>query len=453
MSPALPPPRQPAPPSPADAPAGDADTRRDADPADRGGHARLSGGNQVRLLAGGDELFPAMCLAIAGARHQVWLATYIFHDDAAAQAIAEALVEAARRGVWVGVVVDGFGSKASLPVLHRWLQNGGVNLAVFRPVDRWWRLLQPGQLRRLHHKLCVVDGEVGFVGGINVIDDRNDLNHGWSDRPRLDFAVQLQGPVVALVEQTARALWSRAALGADWRDEVQQLWRSAEPLARARRIAGRLRLPRSERQAADAADALAQAALPPMRAMLLVRDNLRRRRAIELAYIDAIRSASRRVDIVCPYFYPGQRFRRALRQAAQRGVHVRLLLQGKVDYRFAALAAQVLYDELLAVGVQVFEYTPAFLHAKVAVVDDDWATVGSSNIDPLSLLLNLEANVVVRDAGFAGDLALRFEAAVAASREVVRPPVSRGGWSMLRRGFVAWTAHWFLRLAGMSGRY
>ncbi len=419
--------------------------------------ARLTGGNRVTLLAGGDELFPAMLQAIGAARHQIWLATYIFHDDPAAQAMAEALADAARRGVWVGVVVDGFGSKASLPALQRWLRNGGVNLAVFRPVDRWWRLLQPGQLRRLHHKLCVVDGEVGFVGGINLIDDRNDLNHGWSEQPRLDFAVQLQGPVVAQVEQTARALWSRAALGADWRDEVQQLLRSAEPLARVRRIAGRLRLPRAARQAATLAEAqalaAAQAALTPMRALLLVRDNLRQRRAIELAYIVAIRGAARRVDIVCPYFYPGQRFRRALRQAAQRGVRVRLLLQGKADYRFAALAAQVLYDELLAVGVQVYEYTPAFLHAKVAVVDDDWATVGSSNIDPLSLLLNLEANVVVRDAGFAGELALRFEAAVQVSREVLRPPAGTGGWAMLRRSFVAWTAHWFLRLAGIGGRY
>lgn len=428
-----------------------------SDAADSPLQARLTGGNRVSLLAGGDELFPAMLQAVGAARHQVWLATYIFHDDPAAQAMAEALADAARRGVWVGVVVDGFGSKASLPALRRWLQNGGVNLAVFRPVDRWWRLLQPGQLRRLHHKLCVVDGEVGFVGGINLIDDRNDLHHGWSERPRLDFAVQLQGPVVAQVEQTARALWSRAALGADWRDEVQQLLRGAEPLARARRIAGRLRLPRATRQATTAAEAQAQtealAALAPMRALLLVRDNLRQRRAIEMAYIGAIRAAARRVDIVCPYFYPGQRFRRALRQAAQRGVCVRLLLQGKADYRFAALAAQVLYDELLAVGVQVFEYTPAFLHAKVAVIDDDWATVGSSNIDPLSLLLNLEANVVVRDAGFAAELALRFEAAVQVSREVVRPPVGAGGWAMLRRSFVAWTAHWFLRLAGIGGRY
>ncbi len=406
----------------------------------------LTGGNRVGLLAGGDELFPAMCQAIAAARHQVWLTTYIFHEDAAAQAVAQALADAAKRGVWVGVVVDGFGSKDTLMALRQRLTSAGVNLAVFRPVDRWWRLLQPGQLRRLHHKLCVVDGHTGFVGGINLIDDRLDLNHGWSDAPRLDFAVQLRGPAVALMEQTARAMWSRAALGADWRDEVLQLARSAEPLARARRVLARLRV-------LPSAPAQPPARLLPVQVVFLVRDNLRRRRSIEQAYVDAISRAQTRVDLVCPYFYPGRLFRRALHRAAQRGVRVRLLLQGKADYRFAALAAQVLYDEMLRSGVRVFEYSPAFLHAKVAVVDDDWATVGSSNIDPLSLLLNLEANVIIRDQPFAADLALRIEAALQVSTEVLSPPVAAGWWAVLRRGFVAWAAYWFLRLAGTSGKY
>jgi len=407
----------------------------------------LTGGNQVRLLAGGDELFPAMCEAIAGARHQVWLASYIFHDDPAASAVAQALADAARRGVWVGVVVDGFGSKATLRQLRQRLEPSGVNLAVFRPVDRWWRLLQPGQLRRLHQKLCVVDSHSGFVGGINIIDDRNDLNHGWSDAPRLDFAVAVQGPVVAQMEQAVRAIWSRAALGADWRDELAQLARGAEPLARARRLLARLRLlPRRP-------DAGPLAAPQAVRAAFVVRDNLRRRRAIEHAYVDAISRARERVDVVCPYFYPGRLFRRALRSAARRGVRVRLLLQGKADYRIAALAAQVLYDEMLRAGVQVFEYTPAYLHAKVALVDGDWATVGSSNIDPLSLLLNLEANLIVRDEPFAAGLALRLETAFLASQAVLRPPVGAGWWAVLRRGFVAWSAYWLLRLAGVSGKY
>jgi cardiolipin synthase A/B len=412
-------------------------------PAPRG--PDFSGGNEVTLLYGGDELFPAMHAAIARAGHEVWLAAYIFHDDDAARAMAAALAAAARRGVRVRVVVDGFGSKASLPRLREWLDGSGVALAVFRPLDRWTAYLQPGQLRRLHQKLLAVDDECAFVGGINIIDDRNDLNHGRTDTPRLDFAVALRGPVVAPVAQTARAMWTRAAFGQEWREELLALARSAEPVAGARALLQRLRiLPRAD-------DAPPE--LQPVRVAFVVRDNLRQRRAIERSYIDALQSARQRIDIVCPYFYPGRVFRRTLRNAARRGVRVRLLLQGKLDYRIAGLAAQVLYDELLGQGVQIYEYTPAFLHAKIALADDEWATVGSSNIDPLSLLLNLEANVIVSDAAFTRTLAAAFESALAVSREVTAPPVAAGWLATLRRGLVAWTAHWVLRVAGLSGRY
>ncbi len=406
----------------------------------------FSSGNDVKLLCGGDELFPAMHAAIAAARHEVWLATYIFFHDRAARAMADSLVAAAARGVRVRVVVDGFGSKSSLQTLRQWFEDSDVSLAVFRPLDRWAAYLQPGQLRRLHQKLLAVDDERGFVGGINIIDDRIDLNHGATAMPRLDFAVSLHGPVVQPVAQTARAMWTRAAFGHEWREELLSLARSAEPLAGARSLLQQLRImPRPTAGTAEAPQAATVA--------FVVRDNLRQRRAIERSYVQALETARQRIDIVCPYFYPGRIFRRTLRGAARRGVRVRLLLQGMVDYRFAGLAAQVLYDELLTYGVRIFEYTPAFLHAKVALVDDDWATVGSSNIDPLSLLLNLEANVVVRDDDFSVALAAAIERALAASREVTAPPVPRGWTATLRRGFVAWVAHWVMRVAGLSGRY
>lgn len=407
----------------------------------------LSGGNEVELLTGGDELFPAMRAAIAAARHEVWLATYIFHHDEAAAAVADALVAAARRGVRVRVVVDGFGSKASLPVLRAWFEGSGVALAVFRPLDRWTAYLQPGQLRRLHQKLLAVDDEQAFVGGINLIDDRVDLNHGHCAEPRLDYAVALRGPVVLPVAQTTRAMWTRAAFGQEWREELLALARSGEPMAGARALLQRLRI-----LPPGAADEAAEP-LPPVRVAFVVRDNLRQRRAIERSYVEALQGARARIDIVCPYFYPGRVFRRTLRKAARRGVRVRLLLQGKLDYRLAGLAAQVLYDELLADGVRIFEYTPAFLHAKIALADDEWATVGSSNIDPLSLLLNLEANVVVHDPAFTHTLAAAFERALAVSREVTAPPAAAGWVAALQRGFVAWAAHWVLRVAGLSGRY
>jgi cardiolipin synthase len=413
-----------------------------------------SGGNELRLLRGGDQLFPAQIAAIAGALSEVWVASYIFHHDAAGAALVAALRGAAARGVRVRVVVDGFGSKASMDWLQRELAGSGVALAVFRPIDRWWRWLQPGQLRRLHQKLCVVDGEHAFVGGINIIDDRIDLHHGATEQPRLDFAVALRGPAVQPVAQAARAVWTRAWLGRDFGEELLALVRSPEPIRRLRRLARRLRMPRGLRRRRGMPPNSAWQDLAPVCAAFVLRDNLRQRRTIERAYIDAIRAAEERVDLITPYFYPGHAFRRALRDAARRGVRVRLLLQGKVDYRIAALAAQALYAELLGHGVEIFEYTPAFLHAKVCVVDEAWATVGSSNIDPLSLLLNLEANVMVRDAHFARQLGREFETAIAASEQV---DLRRWGGSGLRgvltRALVAWTAYVYLRVAGAAGRY
>lgn len=410
--------------------------------------AVYSGGNEVTLLRGGDALFPAMCAAIGRALHEVWIATYIFDPDVAGTAVAEALAAAAHRGVRVRVVVDGFGSLHALSRLRALLEPAGVGFAVFRPVRGWWSWLLPGQLRRLHQKLCVVDGQIGFVGGINLIDDRHDLHHGWGEAPRLDYAVQLRGPVVVPIEQTARAMWTRAWFGHDWRDEVREIAKSGEPIKQAKRLLRSLRLarPKGVRQ-------VPASALPPVQAAFLVRDNLRQRRSIERSYIDALRSAVHRIDLVSPYFYPGREFRRALSAAAHRGVHVRLLLQGKVDYRFAAIAAQALYAEMLACGVRIYEYVPAFLHAKVALVDDRWATVGSSNIDPLSLLVNLEANAVLRDRDFVATLAAALEQDFAAAAEITAPPALAGWRRWLRRGVVAWVARLYLRAAGAGDRY
>ncbi|MDE2613082.1 MAG: cardiolipin synthase ClsB [Burkholderiales bacterium] len=405
---------------------------------------RFVGGNRVELLEGGDALFPRMREAMAAARDEIWLATYIFHDDASALALMDALAAAARRGVAVHVVVDGFGAKATLPVLRERLVPAGVALEVFRPIERWYAWLQPGQLRRLHQKLCVCDDQVAFVGGINLIDDRLDLHHGWSERPRLDYAVECRGPLALAVHATARAMWARAHLLHGWREGVRRVAHARRPVdetvALLRQLRGAARLP-------GGADA------QPVRAAFVVRDNLRQRRAIERSYVEAIRGARASVDIAVPYFYPGRVFRRVLRHAAHRGVRVRLLLQGKVDYRIAALAARALYDELRGHGVRIFEYEAAFLHAKVAVVDDGWATVGSSNIDPLSLLLNLEANVIVDDAEFAHALRAHFEHALADSVEV-RGEALRPGWrGWLQRASVAWAANIYLRVAGMTGRY
>ncbi len=417
------------------------------------------GGNEVQLLEGGDALFPRMCKAIASAQREVWMATYIFNTDRSGHLVMDALAAAAARGVAVHLVLDGFGTAATLAALRARLEPAGVRIEIFRPLERWYAWLQPSQMRRLHQKLCVCDETVAFVGGINVIDDRLDLTHGWSELPRLDFAVELRGPLAAQVHTTARAMWARAHLAHNWREEVLTVARSNKPVNRAMAKVRELRSVPELRAHSDLvandkmADPVLDLAAVPMSAAFIVRDNLRQRRAIERSYVEAIRHARTSVDIAVPYFYPGRSFRSALRGAAARGVQVRLLLQGKVDYKFAAMAARALYAEMQAQGVRIFEYTPAFLHAKVAVVDGRWATVGSSNIDPISLLLNLEANVVVHDSDFARSLAERFEVAFAISHEVTQEQRWTGLRGWLGRAVVAWGARLYLRVAGITGRY
>ena len=343
----------------------------------------LQGGHEVALLDSGAEFFPALEEAIASATECIYLETYIFQDDPTAMRIAAVLAAAARRGVRVHVIVDGFGTARSDGDWARAIREAGVLLETFRPERRRFSLDRQ-RLRRLHRKLTVVDGRIAFVGGINVLDDRYDPNHGLLEHPRLDYAVRVRGPLVAQVHVAAARLW--------W--EVSVVNRSLRR--------GGARAGETPPAPLHPPDAVRSEVTPAgrIRAAFLLRDNLRHRRTIERAYLRAIGRSRREVLIASAYFFPGSRFRRALLEAVSRGVRVRLLLQGKVEYRLQHYGSQALYDELLRGGVEIVEYRRSFLHAKVAVVDD-WATVGSSNIDPFSLLLAREANVGVYDAAFA----------------------------------------------------
>jgi len=333
---------------------------------------RFTHGNTVELLRNGAEFFPALISAIDGAREEVWLETYIFADDAAGRAIAEAMVRAAQRGVAVRVLVDGWGAQLYLTrSLANKLASGGVRLLKYRPEVAPWQF-RSHRLRRLHRKICHVDAQVAFVGGINLIDDMNTPRH---KPPRVDFAVRVEGPMLAAIVTTMQRLWVLV--------ELTQLDRSDVPLF--------------------------PAPVPTQKngsqiAKFAIRDNLGHRSDIEHAYLAAIRTAKREIVIATAYFFPGIHFRHALISAAQRGVQVTLLLQARVEYRLLHYAARALYGQLLESGVTIEEYHRSFLHAKVAVVDDQWATVGSSNIDPYSLLMAREANVFVKDALFADRL-------------------------------------------------
>lgn len=419
-------------------------------------------GNRVELLPLGAALFPALKQAWAQARSSIWLETYIFHTDPGGLELAQSLVQAAARGVQVRVLVDGLGSNRSIAELDRMFGEAGVEFMVYRPWRRWLDLLQRGHWRRLHRKMCVVDARVAFVGGINLIDDHFDIHHGWSPHPRLDYAVRVQGPVVAQVLRSMRRLWLRTVATGSVQRGLRhapgpRLLGSREQRRRyLQELRGAGMLPGSRSGRLQDADASRPpAAEPPtggQRAALVLRDNLLRRRAIEHCYVQAIDAARDSVLLACPYFYPGQAFRASLKAAALRGVSVDLLLQGRADYRAAAWAAQALYRELLDSGVRIHEYQRAYLHGKVAVVDGRWATVGSSNIDPLSLLVNREANVVVEDAAFAQALAghLRQHMYWALPIDHRRLRARVAWWT---RPLVAFAARLLIALAGGTGRY
>lgn len=362
------------------------------------GSLHFQAGHELTLLQGSTELFPALVQAMDAARHHVWLESYIFDFEASGKEVAQALMRAARRGVQTRLVVDGVGTG---PLPGDWreaLAEAGVAVEVFSPLGPLG-LLIPSRWRRLHRKLCVVDHEHLFCGGINILDDYHDHYHGPLSEPRFDLAVQVRGPIVHDAITTMAQLWWRMQAAREVRqrrlpDALETLrhgmgWR--EPGTGALTHVGTVT---AWRQGA--------------RAALLLRDNVRHRTRIEKAYLRAIGTAREEVIIANAYFLPGRKLRKALVLAAGRGVRVQLLLQGKYEGFMQYHASRPVYRTLLEAGVDIHEYSPSFLHAKVAVVDRHWSTVGSSNLDPLSLLLAREANVVVEDASFAQVLRQRL---------------------------------------------
>jgi cardiolipin synthase len=348
-----------------------------------------------------------MAAAIDAAQHRVRLETYIFEFAGDALQVAEALERAATRGVLVQLVIDGVGSPHMPADWQARFARAGVRWRHYQPLGRLGLLL-PSRWRRLHRKLCVVDDTVGFCGGINLIDDLDDVALGRLSVPRLDFSLRVVGPLVADMVQTMDQLWWRLQLLRRTRQrEFRAAWQALQQVRR------QDDLPRWLRQIDwHWRERLANASMfvDEARAALVLRDNLTHRHRIERAYLKAIGEARYEIVLANAYFIPGRRLRKALLLALARGVRVRLLLQGEYEHFLQYHAARPVLHALASAGVEVMEYAPSALHAKVAVVDGRWATVGSSNLDPLSLLLAREANVMTTDHRFAKALHQRLDA-------------------------------------------
>ncbi len=347
-------------------------------------------GNRAELLINGSEYFPAVFDAIREARREILIETFIIFNDEVGQALKAALIEAAARGVRIEVTVDGYGTADLDADYIAELAAAGVHMHSYDPQPR--RLgVRTNLFRRLHRKIVVVDGELAFISGINF---------GWDHLPeqyamgKQDYGVRVRGPIVDDIRRAARALLV----------EHQAVHGLAETLA-----------------------------VPPPAGdstiRLAIRDNHRHRTDIEDHYLAAIRAARRRLLIANAYFFPSYRLWHELRNAARRGVEVTLVLQGRPDMPWVRMLSSSLYSYLLKDGIRIYEYQAHPLHAKIAIADEEWATVGSSNLDPLSLSLNLEANLFIRDAELNRQIHAHLTELIEHSCRLITPEVAeKGRW-------------------------
>jgi cardiolipin synthase len=344
--------------------------------------ASYSHGNQLSLLHRGEQFFPALIGACESALVEIYLETYIFALDPTGLRVKAALVNAARRGVAVQLIVDWLGTgDETIEQLRAELEPAGVRVLVFNP---WFKR----GIVRMHRKIAVIDQRIAFLGGLNINDDliADDGSAAPLPAARWDFAVSMIGPLVQAIY--------------------------AEVLAQSERLEPRPLITRLQSIRTYVSNRQAWRAVDVAEAAFVVRDNLRNRQAIQRALLQALGRARSSALLVTPYFAPGRKLRKAMIHAAQRGVEVVLLI-GVGQFVMQDAVAQSFYPRLVRAGVTIVEYRHTQLHGKLAVIDGEWATVGSSNFDGLSLFVNHEANIVVRDSAFAASLQQMIRAAVA----------------------------------------
>lgn len=375
------------------------------------------GGNHIKLLRSGVEYFPALEHAIKNAKHEIFLQSYIYEEDATGIRIGNELMMAVQRGVAVNVLLDGFGSQYLSKKYVQTLRDAGIKLMFYRPKISPWTF-KKNRLRRLHGKVAVIDGKTGFVGGINIIDDNNSPHQ---IPPRIDYAVQIEGNLLPVIVNSVHKLWRRL----EWLHLHSIYVPAIKQIKHKTNVSNTIK------------------------AAYVTRDNILHRRDIEEAYLDAINAARSEILIANAYFIPGRKFRKALLDAAQRGVKVKLLLQGRKEY-FLMFATHAFYNEFLDGGIEIYEYRKSFMHSKVAVIDNYWATIGSSNIDPFSLLLAREANIIIKDRIFANELRTDVEFSIQdGAFRVTSKEWVNGNWA---KHIASWIAFGVVRiLLGIIG--
>ena len=399
--------------------------------------SKWASGNQFSLLENGEQSFPRVFECIAAAEREVVLATFIWFNDKVGQGLQAALIAAGSRGVQIDVTIDDYGSPDWPPEFLAALAVVGVRVHVFDPGPRLWGW-RTNLFRRMHRKIVVIDGARAFVGGINYSADHL---ADFGPLAKQDYAVEIVGPIVSVIHSFVRralAAGQRHAGSTFWSRLRQRFSAQAYTLAQNLRPASKLPEPPLGSAQGDAAG------------IFVIRDNSKHTTDIERHYRIAIRASQRRIIIANAYFFPGYRLIKELRKAARRGVDVRLILQGEPDMAIVKTAASMLYYHLLGAGIRIYEYRERPLHGKVAVFDDMLSTVGSSNLDPLSLALNLEANVLIKHHAFNQHLAGRLEYLITHScKQILVTEIEESGrWRVIRSFFLF---HLLLRYPAWSG--
>lgn len=359
-------------------------------------------GNHITLLENGEEFFPRVFQRIRQAQSEVLIQTYILYEDPVGEQLRSELIAAAGRGVRVELTMDDFGSPDLSQDFMQGLADAGVGL---HRLDYRPRLLgkRVNPFRRMHNKVMVVDGQYGFLGGINFC-----IDHlvGSGPMAMQDYGIEIQGPALADIRAYALGLLAQGHSRFGW-------LRHKKALAAAR----------------------APDTTGDMQARFVIRDNKWHKADIEKQYRHAIRKARQRLIIANAYFFPGLQLLRDIRNAAQRGVQVQLILQGRPDVPIAQLGARMLYAYLMGGGVEIYEYQRRPLHAKVALADGQWATVGSSNLDPSSLALNLETNLLIKSTDFNAALANKLECLLENCQQLT--PAEARRWRFWRAPVIA----------------
>jgi cardiolipin synthase A/B len=363
-------------------------------------------GNRLTLLRGGAETYPTMLAAIARAERTVHFESYIYHSDQTGRRFGAALMERARAGVTVRLLVDAVGSMDLEPSFIRELREAGVRFATFKPLS--WKVGW-GLNRRDHRKILVVDGRTGFTGGLNIGNEYASVDEGgggWHD-----MHARVEGPAVAELARLFRRTW--LAAGGDVYPQIEE--------------------PAAESVAVD----------DTAFAVAIGNEELRRRASIRRAYLHAMRRARESIHIANAYFIPDRGVRRVMANAVRRGVKVSIIVPEVSDLISVQYAGEHVFARLLKAGVRIFQWPERMMHAKTAVVDAVWAAIGSYNLDARSLFHNLEVVLCIVDRAFGAGVRAQLEHDQTLSREVTldvwrRRPI----WRRVVEWFFYQFRHW-----------